>query len=81
MPNPPDDSERAQFHESRIYQLNNAYSYLLPKRPHLYKFSWGELLTGHLDDAMHDNTHPNKKVGSVLWADMMLYYMREIHVS
>lgn len=79
MPNPPDDSDRAQFHESRIYQLNNAYTRLLQKRPQVYKFSWGELLIGHLDDAMYDSTHPNKKFGAVLWVDMMLYYLKQIN--
>lgn len=80
MPNPPDDSDRAQFHESRIYQLNNAYSHLLENRPEIYRLSWGELLTGHIYDGLYDSTHPNKKVASVLWADMVLYYLREMHI-
>ena len=78
MPNPPDESNRAPFHESRIYRLNNAYGRLLERKSHLYKFSWGELLTGHLADAMLDDTHPNRDFAGALWADMILYYLSRI---
>ena len=78
MPNPPDGSERAPFHELRICQMNNVYTRLLERRPQLYKFSWGKLLTGHLADAMHDATHPSRNFASALWGDMILYYLSRI---
>lgn len=79
MPDPPDTSKRVPFHESRIYQLNNLYSRLLQTKRYLYKFSFGELLTGHLGDALLDSTHLNRDYGSVLWADMILFYLSQIH--
>lgn len=57
--------------------MNHAYNRLLERRPHLHKFTWGELLTGHLDEAM-DYIHPGKDVGGVIWSDMMLYYMSRL---
>ena len=72
-----DRTPRAPFHELRIYQMNQAYDRLLDRRPELHKLIWGELLTGHLDEAM-DNIHPSRDVGGVLWSDMMLYYMSRL---
>ena len=78
MLNPPDESYRLPFHELRIFQLNNVYARLIERRSHLYKFSWGELLTGHIADAMRDSTHPNRDFGGALWGDMILYYLSRI---
>jgi hypothetical protein len=57
--------------------MNHAYRRLLERRPHVHRLSWGELLTGHLDEAM-DYIHPGKDVGGVIWSDMMLYYMSRL---
>jgi hypothetical protein len=73
-----DRTPRAPFHELRVWELNQAYDRLLERKPHLYKFSFGKLLTGHLGDAMKDDIHINKNVGAVLWADMMLYYVSRL---
>ena len=80
MRNPPDGSQRAPFHNTRIFQLNNAYTRLLEQKPQLHRFSWGELLTGHQQEALFDHSHPNKDFGSALWSDMILYYMNQIQL-
>lgn len=73
-----DENLRSEFHTLRIYQLNNLYYSLLAHMPQLHKFSWGELFTGHLDDALADHTHPNRDFACVLWGDMILYYLSRI---
>ena len=72
-----DRSFRAPFHELRIHQMNHAYARLIQKRPQLHKFSWGELMTGHVEE-FQDSMYPGKQVGGVLWADMILYYIKRI---
>jgi hypothetical protein len=57
--------------------MNNLYTRLIQRRPELRRLTWGELLTGHLDEAQ-DYIHPGKEVGGVIWADMMLYYMSRL---
>jgi hypothetical protein len=73
-----DRTLRAPFHELRVWELNQAYDRLLERKPRLHKFSFGQLLTGHLGDAMNDDIHLNRNVGTVLWADMMLYYVSRL---
>jgi hypothetical protein len=69
-----DQTPRAPFHEMRVYQMNQAYERLLDYKPQLRKFSWGQLLTGHLEYGMADNLHPNN-FGAILWSDMVFYYL------
>jgi len=76
-PNTVDKTYRAPFHELRIHQMNNAYTQLINRKPRLNRFTWGELITGHVDE-FQDSLHPGKEVGGVLFADMILYYMSRL---
>ena len=77
VPESADRTPRAPFQDLRIFQMNNANKQLLIRRPHLYKLTWGELLTGHTD-TYADSIHPSKDVAGVLWADIMLYYLSRL---
>ena len=69
-----DQTPRSPFRDVRIDQMNNAYNTLIAQRHFLNRFSWGELLKGH-KETFDDPIYPNRDVGGVLWADMMLYYI------
>jgi hypothetical protein len=72
-----DSTARAPFHQVRIFQMNQAYQRLQMKKPQLHRFTWGELLTGHMEEGI-DSIHPAKEVGGVIWSDMILYYMSRL---
>jgi hypothetical protein len=71
-----DPTPRAIYHERRIYQMNRAFNHLLERKPQLYEFSWGELMTGHLED-FDDPTHPGA-AANVLYCNMILYYISKL---
>ena len=58
--------------------MNHVYSQLMKQRPQLHRFAWGELMTGYVEE-FQDSVHPRKEVGGVLWADMILYYMKRLY--
>ena len=62
-----------------MFQMKNANKQLLMRKPHLYEFIWGELLTGHTDSYV-DSIHPAKDDAGVLWVDMILYYMNRLKI-
>lgn len=76
-PDTVDKTYRAPFHELRIHQMNNAYTQLINEKPRLGRFTWGELMTGHVDE-FQDSLYPGRDVGGVLFADMILYYMSRL---
>ena len=73
-----DVSPRTAFHDVRVRELNNVHASLMKKKPYIYHFSWGQLLSGHTDGfPPGDIIHPGLDA-KVLWADMMLYYLSRL---
>lgn len=56
--------------------MNNAYTQLIERKPQLYRFKWGELITGHLEGFL-DGVHPGDNARG-LWADIVLYYLSRL---
>ena len=70
-----DQTPRAPFHEVRVSELNNLHQVLLERRPQVYKFSWGQLLSGHKDVyPPGDFLHPGPSAARI-WSNMFLYYL------
>ena len=68
-----DRTERYQFSEERVTELNVLYRQLMKERPEIYAFRWGELLSASMEGFL-DHIHPGINAG-VLWSDMILYYL------
>jgi hypothetical protein len=75
------DSPRGPYNAVRVKELNNLQAGLMKKKPHIYHFSWGQLLSGHKEGFPEGHRiHPGLDA-AVLWADMMLYYLNRLKSS
>ena len=73
-----DTRSRSPFNLVRIKELNNLYAGLMKKKPHIYHFTWAQLLSGRTDGFPYgDSVHPGLDA-RVLWADMVLYYLSRL---
>jgi len=79
-----DRTERYEFSDERLLELNQLYKQLMKERPEIYPFTWGELLSGNMEGLL-DHIHPGLGF-AVLYSDMLLYYLSRLkeaggHVS
>jgi hypothetical protein len=59
-------------------ELNSVYAQLMKERPQIYKFSWGQLLSGRWEEFPEgDAIYPGADA-AMIYGDMILYYLSRL---